>query len=348
MIHRRTRSAFSSALLFCALALAPFAAAQAALAHGLLIYSIDVEGGQSTLVVAPSGASLLIDTGWPNTAGRDPARILAAMHDAGIGKLDHVLITHFHTDHVGGVPDLVKQVKVGEFIDHGENREDSNITRHDYAAYIKAIGNTPRRIVGPGDRIDVPGLDIVVLTADGNHAIAVPGIRPVANPYCAAEPKWPLDESENPRSVGVLIRFGQFRFLDLGDLTKPKEVELMCPNNPIGMVDLYLTTHHGLNQSSARAIVDAIHPRVAIMNNGGHKGGSPEAWQTVHESPGLEDLWQLHTAEDSDAAHNSPDALIANLKNGADGAYLRVAASSDGSFSVTNARTGETKKYPRK
>jgi len=246
------------------------------------------------------------------------------------------------------VPDLVKQVKVGEFIDHGENREDSNITRHDYAAYIKAIGNTPRRIVGPGDRIDVPGLDIVVLTADGNHAIAVPGIRPVANPYCAAEPKWPLDESENPRSVGVLIRFGQFRFLDLGDLTKPKEVELMCPNNPIGTVDLYLTTHHGLNQSSARAIVDAIHPRVAIMNNGGHKGGSPEAWQTVHESPGLEDLWQLHTAEDSDAAHNSPDALIANLKNGADGAYLRVAASSDGSFSVTNARTGETKKYPRK
>jgi competence protein ComEC len=354
MMDRRERLAttYSAQMLFFGFALAlaafPLVSAQAKPAHGLLIYSIDVEGGQSTLLVAPSGASLLIDTGWPNTGGRDTDRIVAAMHDAGIAKLDHVLITHFHTDHVGGVPDLVKRVQVGEFIDHGENREDSDITRHDFAAYLKAIGNTPRRIVGPGDRLQVAGLDIVVLTADGQRAIAVPGISPVPNPYCAAEPRWPLDESENPRSVGVLVRFGKFSFLDLGDLTKPKEIELMCPNNPIGSVDLYLTTHHGLNQSNARAIVDAIHPRVAIMNNGGHKGGSPEAWQTVHESPGLEDLWMLHTAEDSDAAHNSPEALIANPKGVGDGAYLKVAPSADGSFSVTNSRTGLTKNYPRK
>jgi glycerophosphoryl diester phosphodiesterase len=84
------------------------------------------------------------------------------------------------------------------------------------------------------------------------------------------------------------------------------------------------------------------------MDNGAHKAGSPEAWQTIHESPGLEDLWQLHTAEDSDAAHNSPEAFIANLKGGADGAWIKVAAQRDGSFSVTNARTGQTKKYPRK
>jgi len=344
------KSASVPMLLCFALAstIATHASAQAKAAHGLLIYSIDVEGGQSTLLVAPSDASLLIDTGWPGTGGRDPSRIQQAMHDAGITKLDHVLITHFHVDHVGGVPELVKRVKVGEFIDHGENREDSDITRHDYAAYIKAIEGTPRRVVKPGDRITIPGLDIVVLTADGQHIGAVPGIKPVPNPYCAAEPKWTLDASENPRSVGVLVRFGKFSFLDLGDLTKPKEIELMCPNNPIGTVDLYLTTHHGLDQSNARAIVDAIHPRVAIMNNGAHKGGSAEAWQTVHESPGLEDLWQLHTAEDSDAAHNSPEALIANPKGAADGAYLKVEASHDGSFSVTNARTGETKKYPHK
>jgi len=113
-------------------------------------------------------------------------------------------------------------------------------------------------------------------------------------------------------------------------------------------VDLYVVTHHGFNQSSARAIVDAIHPRVAIMDNGAHKGGSPEAWQTVRQSPGLEDLYMLHTAEDSDAAHNSSEALIANPKGDGDGAWFKVVASKDGSFSVTNSRTGTTKNYPKK
>ncbi len=321
------------------------ASAQSRTADRLLIYSIDVEGGQSTLLVSPTGSSLLIDTGWPDHNGRDADRIVAAMHDAHITKLDRVLITHFHVDHVGGVPDLVQRVEVGEFFDHGENREDSEITRHDYAAYLKAIQGKPRRSVHPGDTIDVPGLKIVVLTADGNVVQAVPGIEPTPNPYCAAEPKWTLDASENPRSAGILVTYGEFKFLDLGDLTKAKEVELVCPDNPIGRVDLYLTTHHGLDQSNSRAIVDAIHPRVAIMNNGPHKGGSPEAWQTVHSSPGLEDLWMLHTAEDSDAAHNSPEARIANPKGDGDGAYLKVVALQDGSFSVTNSRTGQTKEY---
>jgi len=316
----------------------------------LLIYAIDVEGGQSTLLVdTGTHASLLIDTGWPTTDGRDATRIQAAMKDAGITKIDHVLITHFHTDHVGGVPNLVAHVPVGEFIDHGENREDSDITRHDYAAYLKAIEGHPRRIVHPGDTIKIPGLEAIVLTADGEHIAAVPGVKPVANPLCATEPHWDLDTTENPRSTGVLIRFGKFRFLDLGDLTKAKEIPLVCPSNLIGAVDLYLVNHHGFNLSNSRAFVDAIHPRVAIMDNGAHKAGSPEAWQTVHDSPGLEDLWMLHTAEDSDAAHNSAENLIANPKGATtDGAWLKVIASPDGSFSVTNARTGQTKDYPRK
>jgi beta-lactamase superfamily II metal-dependent hydrolase len=315
----------------------------------LLLYAIDVEGGQATLLVAPSGQSLLIDTGWPANQGRDAQRIQAAMHDAGIARLDHVLITHFHTDHVGGVPELVQRVPVGEFLDHGLNREDSDITRHDYAAYLKAIEGHARRIVHPGDTIDLPGLSTIVLTADGEHIASVPGIRPVPNPYCASEPKWDLDETENPRSAGLLVTFGKFKFLDLGDLTKAKEIPLVCPANLIGAVDLYLVNHHGFNLSNARAFVDVLHPRVAIMDNGAHKAGSPEAWQTIHESPGLEDLWQLHTAEDSDKAHNSPAALIANPKGApADGAWIKVAAQPDGSFSVTNSRTGETKLYSRK
>jgi beta-lactamase superfamily II metal-dependent hydrolase len=338
-------------LLLCAalLPLASHARAQAKPANHLLIYAIDVEGGQSTLLVnIATGASLLVDTGWPGNNGRDASRIQAAMADAGITRIDHLLITHFHVDHVGGVPELVKRVQIGEFLDHGENREDSDITRHDYAAYLKAIEGKPRRIVHPGDTIDIPGLTTIVLTADGEHIAAVPGVKPTPNPNCAAEPHWDLDETENPRSAGVLIRFGKFRFLDLGDLTKAKEIPLVCPDNLIGTVDLYLVNHHGFNLSNSRAFVNAIHPRVAIMDNGAHKAGSPEAWQTVHESPGLEDLWMLHTAEDSDAAHNSVEAQIANLKGGADGFWIKVVASPDGDFSVTNARTGQTKDYPRK
>jgi competence protein ComEC len=326
----------------------PFATRASAQASSgqLLIYSIDVEGGQATLLVSPSKASLLVDTGWPGNNGRDADRIQAAMKDAGITKLDHVLITHFHVDHVGGVPNLVQKVKVGEFLDHGVNREDSDITRHDYAAYVKAIGNTPRRTVHPGDAIDVPGLTTIVLTADGEHIQAVPGVKPAPNPNCASEPKWDLDQTENPRSAGILVRFGKFRFLDLGDLTKAKEIPLVCPRNLIGQVDLYLVNHHGFNLSNTKAFVWAIHPKVAIMNNGAHKAGSPEAWQTVHESPGLQDLYMLHTAEDSDAAHNSAEAVIANPKGTAqDGAYFKVVARADGSFSVTNSRTGQTKNY---
>jgi competence protein ComEC len=328
------------------LSLAPQANAAPAPSKSLRIYSIDVEGGQSTLLVTPSGASLLIDTGWPGSSGRDADRVQAAMRDAGITKIDHLLVTHYHVDHVGGVPELVKRVPIGEFLDHGENREDSDITRHDYAAYIKAIAGKPHRVVHPGDTIDLSGLSAVVLTADGEYIGAIPGIKPQPNPNCASEPKAEADPTENARSVGVLITYGKFRFLDLGDLTKAKEIALVCPNNPIPPIDLYLATHHGMNLSNAKAIVDAIHPRVTVMNNGAHKAGSPEAWQTIHESPGMQDLYMLHTAEGSDAAHNSSEALIANPKgSGNDGAYFKVVASSDGTFSITNARTGQTKEY---
>jgi len=312
----------------------------------LLIYSIDVEGGQSTLIVSPSGESVLVDTGWPGNDGRDAMRIQAAMRDAGITRIDHVLITHYHTDHAGGVPELVKRVQVGEFLDHGPNREDSDATRQMYAAYMRAIEGHPHRVVHPGDTIPIAGLKIIVLAADGEHIAAAPGITLVPNPYCASEKQWPVDASENARSTGILVTFGRFKFLDLGDLTGQKEVALVCPKNPIGSVDLYLVTHHGMDLSNSRAIVDAVHPRVAIMNNSAHKAGMPVAWQTVHDSPGLIDLWQLHTAEGSDAAHNSPEALIANPKGDGDGAYFKVIASPDGSFSVTNTRTGQTKEYP--
>ncbi len=315
----------------------------------LVIYSIDVEGGQATLLVSPGKASLLVDTGWPGNNGRDAGRIQAAMKDAGITKIDHLLITHFHVDHVGGVTQLAARVPIGEFLDHGANREDSDITRHDFAAYEKVTTGKKRHTVHPGSTIDIPGLSTIVLAADGNHIDAVPGVQPKPNAYCGVEPKADADPTENAYSAGILVTFGKFRFLDLGDLTKAKEIALVCPTNPIPPIDLYLVTHHGFNLSNSKAIVDAVHPRVAIMNNGAHKAGSPEAWQTVHDGPGLEDLYMIHTAEDSDAAHNSPETLIANPKGAAsDGAYFKVVAHENGSFSVTNSRNGVTKDYAPK
>src|SRR5438067_3198143 len=308
------------------------------------IYFIDVEGGQATLIVSPSGQSMLIDTGWPGFDNRDADRIAAAAKLAGINQIDYVVITHYHRDHIGGVPQLADKMKVGTFVDHGPNREDSNETRDLAAAYDKVLPRAKHLVVKPGDQIPVKGLNVQVLTADGEHIRAPLKGAGQPNPLCATEPEAPVDNTENARSLGTLITYGKFRFIDLGDLTKRKEKDLVCPNNLVGTVDLYLTTHHGLDQSNAKVIVDALHPRVAIMNNGAHKGGKPEAWKTVHDSPGLQDLWQVHYAEDAGKDSNVSDDFIANL-NGTEGAYLKVSAQPDGSFTVWNSINQYSKNY---
>ncbi len=310
----------------------------------LQIYLIDVEGGQATLVVGPSHESMLIDTGWPNFNGRDAERIARAAKAAKIKQIDYVLITHYHRDHVGGVTQLAERMKIVTFVDHGPNLEDSDAAREDYAAYEKVVAKARRIMVRAGDGIPIKGLTVRVLTAAGEHiADPLPGAGE-ANMYCDSEPDAPLDPSENARSLGVLITYGKFRFIDLGDLTKKKELELACLNNLVGKVDLYLVTHHGLDQSNAKAIVWGLHPQVAIMNNGAHKGGSPEAWQTVHDSPGLEDLWQLHYAEDAGKEHNTGEKFIAN-SGSRDGNYLKVVARPDGTFTVENSGNKFRKEY---
>jgi len=312
----------------------------------LQVYSIDVEGGQATLLVSPSGQSMLVDTGWPGFEGRDAERIQAAMKLAGVERLDYVVITHYHSDHVGGVVQLADRVRVGAFVDHGANLEDAEQTRTNYANYEAVVAKTGARhiVVKPGDKVPIEGLDVEVLTAARGHIANPLSGAGQANPACDSEPAAADDPSENSASVGMLVTYQKFRFLDLGDLTKKKEIELICPNNRIGRVDVFLVSHHGLNQSNSNALVRAVHPRVAIMNNGAHKGGSPEAWQTVHDSPGLEDLWQLHYAVGSDKAHNSANNLVANLDQ-AEGNYIKLVAQKDGSFTVTSSRNNYQKTY---
>ena len=313
----------------------------------LQVYSIDVEGGQSTLIVSPSGQSLLIDAGWPGFNGRDANRIVAAAKSAGLDHLDYVLITHFHRDHVGGVPQLAERMKIGTFVDHGPNLEDSDVTREDYAAYERVLPGHKHLVVKPGDHIPVKGLDVLVLTAAGEH---IPKALPGAgqpNPACADEPKPPIDKTENARSLGTLITYGKFRMLDLCDLTKDKELELMCPNNLIGTVDLFIVSHHGWSQSDSNAFVSAIHPQASIMNNGARKGGSPDVWTVVNHVEGPERFWQLHYSVEGGSEHNVPEKFIANPDEENDAGHdIRVRAFSGGKFEVWNSRNNHHVTYP--
>ena len=316
-----------------------------ALARPLEIFFVDVEGGQATLIVSPSGQSLLIDTGWRGFEGRDADRIVQAAKAAKVKQIDFLMITHYHRDHVGGVPQLADQMKIVNFLDHGPNTEDSKTVKEDYADYVKTIQRGEHMVLKPGDTVPIKGLSVKVLTADGEHILTPLDGGGQPNSTCASTPKRDPDPTENARSAGVLVTFEKFRFLDLGDLTWNKELELMCPNNPIGTVDVLLLSHHGLNQSNSPALVDAVHPRVSIMNNGARKGGSPDAWQIVKDSPGLEDLWQLHYAEAGGKEHNVADSFIANVDEQCTGQYIKLTAEGNGSFTLWNQRNKFTKAY---
>ncbi len=316
--------------------------------ESLQVYFVDVEGGQATLCVTPAGQSLLIDTGWPDYGGRDADRIAAVAMQAGLRQIDLLLITHYHVDHAGGVPQLAAKIPIVMLVDHGDNREPRDAdTEQVWQAYQKfvATGVAKRMIAKLGDVLPLQGIHAEVVSADGatiQHPLPGAGQE---NPACATQETRAADKTENARSLGTMITFGKLRILDLGDLTWDKEAELVCPANKLGQVDIFVVSHHGFLQSNSPALLNGVAPRVAIMDNGATKGGSPSAWDIVAKSPRLIDLWQLHFSDEGGATHNAPEPLIANLDGPDAGHYLKLTAWADGSFEVFNSRTQKTKSY---
>ncbi len=355
--HPRVRLRGFSALLSCAVFACLSQLCPAALPASspdkdvLQIYFVDVEGGQATLFITPQKQSLLIDTGWPGNEGRDADRIVAVAKKAGISKIDYVIITHFHEDHVGGAPQLAARIPIETFVDHGENRESTDApTVQVWQAYqqLLSTGKHKRITAKPGDVLPIRGIEAKVVSSDGMVLDSpLPGAGE-ENATCRSAEQYPADKTENQRSVGTLITFGKLRILDLGDLTKDKEKLLMCPVNKLGKIDIYIVSHHGWYQSSSNALVYGISPRVAIMDNGAKKGGTPSVWDTIEKSPGLEDLWQLHFSVEGGTSHNVPAEFIANPDGTDAGNYLELTARRDGSFEVLNSRTMKMKQYPAK
>jgi beta-lactamase superfamily II metal-dependent hydrolase len=342
--------------------------------ESLDIYVVDVEGGNATLLVAPSGEALLIDTGNGGPAAdRDANRIMAAIQDAGVRQIDHLITTHYHGDHFGAMETLAGRVPIREFVDHGANVQPGPAAdAFVMTTYPKLYANGSHVVAKPGDRMKLGDVDVRIVSSAGKVIEqSLPGAGE-PNPFCASYTAKDPDPSENAQSVGSHVTFGRFRALHLGDLTWNKEHDLMCPTNRLGAVDLFIVSHHGQAISNGPVLVHAIRPRVAVMNNGTRKGGQPDAMKVLFSAPGLEDLWQMHFSLLSGQEYTVPGAFIANTVDqqpsampieavaapapgvgtpppAHDGAayWIKISAQRDGTFTVTNPRNGFAKTYAR-
>jgi beta-lactamase superfamily II metal-dependent hydrolase len=341
-------------LLACLLGSAGLLHAQS---RNLDIYFIDVEGGGATLVVSPSGESLLIDSGFPRPDDRDAKRIHAVARDAGLKQIDYHMVTHFHADHVGGLRALVKMMPVARFLGHGGKAESGDVGKgipavQEWIDAYESVSEGKRTVLKVGDEIPLKGVKVQVITANRQFLASPVNGGGAANPLCAGAERKPPDSLENQRNIAALFTYGQFKYFNPGDTPWETEMELSCPVNKLGTVTLYQTTKHGAwDGGGAPAHVYALKPQVVVVTNGPNKGlgipGGKGQYERIARIPGIEGIWQGHMSPEG-KDHNTPEEMIANLDTNPDHTevyYIKASASPDGKFTITNTRNGMSKAY---
>jgi beta-lactamase superfamily II metal-dependent hydrolase len=332
--------------------------AQTRASRTLDIYVVDVEGGNATFFVSPSGESVLIDTGNGGPAAiRDADRIMAVVKESGITQIDTLITSHWHADHMGAMAELANRIPIRHYIDHGANVQPSApVDAFLQSIYPGLLAKAKHTVVKAGGAVTMKDVQWrIVASARESISAPLPGAGS-PNPHCAGfKPHvvnpvsgQPVGNTEDEHSVGSHVTFGRFRALYLADFPWNKEYELMCPGNKLGTVDFLLVSRHGQHSSNSETLVHALRPRVGVMNNGIRKGGQPETMRVLHSSPGLEDLWQLHVAQLSGPEYDIPGMFVANVLEDPQhnpAYWIKVSAQSDGAFTVTNARNGFSKTY---
>ncbi len=314
------------------------------------IYFIDVEGGAATLIVSPAGESILIDSGYPDQGGRDLNRILKVVKDvAGLQKINHAVVSHWHLDHYGNHASLAGSIPIENFWDRGiPDMLDEDKDFAERIAKYKAACNNQSKTLKVGDRheLDSPNTPLTIEVVTASRQVIANTGQP--NPFASEHKAQPVDPSDNSASLSFVMQFGKFRFLCCGDLTWNTEAELVTPNNPLGHIDLFMVTHHGLNVSNNPVLVKAIDPVVSVCCNGPTKGGAKETIDTLRACKSLKAMYQLHRNVALREEEQAPKEFIANTEPtvNCSGQWIKASVLPGGeTFTVQIGADGEKKTY---
>lgn len=316
------------------------------------IYWVDVEGGAATLIVTPGGESVLIDTGNPSI--RDPDRIVQVLlRQAGLRQINHLIITHYHGDHYGGAATLSKMIPIKTLYDNGLT--DDMPESPPEKSYLE-LKCDQRQVIDPGDAISLKQshrdntVDVSLVCLGTRKEFVEQG--EANQSLCAQHQPKDRDGSDNARSVVMLLKFGPFEFFDGGDLTWNQEFRLVCPSNPVGIVDVYQVTHHGLDSSNNPVILKSLRPTVAVMNNGATKGCMPEVFTNLKETKSLQAIYQVHKNLRPDGVvNNVADQYIANhdQQKTCKGNYIQLSVDPTGkSYTISIPAHGHQRTFQSK